>query len=499
MRKTHLFILLGILVLALFLRVHGLSKDGLSTDEAATLNAIVGQSYGDVFYNTFFIGQILPGIYPSNLDLPVFYLLLKGWIGLFHPTDFLARLFSAIFGVFSVFAVYALGKELYDSKTGLIAAFFVCISLSHVYYSQEARLYSFLFFLTVCSTFFFIKMLKTSETKDYLFYALFSSLGVFTHYPFIFLLFANGSYLIFCYIARLHQQSIKKSLSVFFLVSSLYLFLLLRLLHPKFVAAHFSSSLTPYKLLKMWTEFNTRVSPSLELRESITSLNFHSFGVEGWLLLLSALLLTFVLTSLFIIGTIQLAKKKEYFLLFLFFVPFITHFILLYKTISSFTSLGYVLFTLSAYFIIISRTLLSLKNIHRYLIIALILVLSIIPSLAYYENPRYPQIKEAIHYLEQRRVNEPIFLQIYSVQSVFSHYSTTLDGKYSPLHNLSAAQLKSKGLDSFWLVSSLTKYYDPKGEIKKYFDDAFYLSDELHYYDVDIYHYLSKEEGNFTR
>ncbi len=79
---------------------------------------------------------------------PLHPLILQGWVRLFGPSEFSARLLSALAGVLTVGAVYALGRRLFDRRTALLASWLVAISPLLVIYSRETRMYALLVLLT---------------------------------------------------------------------------------------------------------------------------------------------------------------------------------------------------------------------------------------------------------------------------------------------------------------------------------------------------------------
>src|SRR3989344_596310 len=57
-------------------------------------------------------------------------------IGLFGENNFGMRFPSALFGIASVYMLYALGRRLYSERVGLFAALALAITLNHVYISR---------------------------------------------------------------------------------------------------------------------------------------------------------------------------------------------------------------------------------------------------------------------------------------------------------------------------------------------------------------------------
>jgi len=110
--------------------------------------------------------EILPG-YPSPF-LPyigaVVTLLFDGDINTL-------RMISVVFGSLTVPMLYLFGKAMYDRKTGLLSALFLCFSAYHCLYSRIFKLEAFtLFFVTAFLYFFWIT--QCSEDRKSLTYAI---------------------------------------------------------------------------------------------------------------------------------------------------------------------------------------------------------------------------------------------------------------------------------------------------------------------------------------
>ncbi len=73
---------------------------------------------------------------------PLYYVLLRGWIALAGTSEYAMRFFSLMPGILSIPLVYVLGRRLFTSLTGLIAALLVTGSPYLVWYSQEVKMYT---------------------------------------------------------------------------------------------------------------------------------------------------------------------------------------------------------------------------------------------------------------------------------------------------------------------------------------------------------------------
>jgi mannosyltransferase len=120
-------------------------------------------------------------LWRREANMSLYYLLLRAWLHLGHSEAFVRSL-SVVFGVAAIPAIYFLGRRLFDSRIGLIAAALLCVNSYHVRYSQEARSYSLTVFLCILSSLYFIKLLNIPSRRNRIFYVLFSTLAVYSHF-----------------------------------------------------------------------------------------------------------------------------------------------------------------------------------------------------------------------------------------------------------------------------------------------------------------------------
>jgi len=98
-----------------------------------------------------------------------------------------------VFGVATIPLVYALGKMLFDKKTGLMAALLFGFSSYQVYYAQEARLYALTGLLAVLATYFFARLFTgKGKVWSWVGYGVSAAACVYTFYYLVFLLAAHG-------------------------------------------------------------------------------------------------------------------------------------------------------------------------------------------------------------------------------------------------------------------------------------------------------------------
>lgn len=159
-----------ILLLAAALRLFHLDRRDFWYDEAFTGIALKESFSG-------MMNMIIQDVHP-----PLYYTSAKIFSSLFNYSVFGIRLYSVIFGILGIWAVYLFTKELFDRKAALWASLITAISPFAIQYSQEARMYSMFGFLIVIASYFFIKGLKTEKIKYFILWGMFLGLSFLTHY-----------------------------------------------------------------------------------------------------------------------------------------------------------------------------------------------------------------------------------------------------------------------------------------------------------------------------
>ncbi|MCL6629403.1 MAG: glycosyltransferase family 39 protein, partial [Armatimonadetes bacterium] len=130
--------LLAVIGLALILRLYQLGVESLWGDEACSIR--------DATY-----------LHIASWLRPVYYLILHAWIRLgLGGNEFFLRLPATLFGVAGVWALYILGRRLFDRPVALLASVFMAVSVLHVNHSQEVRMYSLTTLLVVYTTYLFV-------------------------------------------------------------------------------------------------------------------------------------------------------------------------------------------------------------------------------------------------------------------------------------------------------------------------------------------------------
>jgi mannosyltransferase len=199
-----------IMLLALGLRLYRLDSQSLWYDEAFSV------------YLARMDLEEITGRTAADIQPPLYYYLLHDWIALFGDGEAALRSLSVLFGVLAVPLMCAVAWQLFRSRlTGLLAALLVAVSPLHVWYGQEARMYTLLTFLCLLASYFLLlAMGRSSSRAQYLSspangrdgllgeillwsaYTVTSVAAIYTHYFAFFVLAFQGFYLLFVWWRR---------------------------------------------------------------------------------------------------------------------------------------------------------------------------------------------------------------------------------------------------------------------------------------------------------
>lgn len=162
----------AVLLLAVALRVHGLSTFPLEQDELYTVDE-----------GTFLLhSELRPGIAAR----PLYYLLVHPMLMGLPQTPVLLRLLPFLFGVGGIIAAWWLARRTLGRTAGLVAAIFVAISPWHLYASGMARYWSLVFLFAALSYALIPRAIDRDDRRAYLPAFVVLLLGSVTHPSFLF-------------------------------------------------------------------------------------------------------------------------------------------------------------------------------------------------------------------------------------------------------------------------------------------------------------------------
>jgi mannosyltransferase len=123
----------------------------------------------------------------SESTPPLYYVLAWLWSVPFGTGEVGLRSLSALIGTATIPVAYGAGAALSSRRVGLIAAALVAVSPTLIWYSQEARAYGLLVFLSALSFLFLILALQEPSRRRLLWWAGASALALASHYFAVFL------------------------------------------------------------------------------------------------------------------------------------------------------------------------------------------------------------------------------------------------------------------------------------------------------------------------
>jgi hypothetical protein len=111
----------------------------------------------------------------------LYFLLLRLWLPL-GDGEATVRALSVIPAVATIPVLYALGRQLFGVRVGLLAALLLAVNGSHIRYAQEARGYSLAVFLATLATLLFARLVRRPSSGVWLGYVLSAVLAVYSHF-----------------------------------------------------------------------------------------------------------------------------------------------------------------------------------------------------------------------------------------------------------------------------------------------------------------------------
>jgi 4-amino-4-deoxy-L-arabinose transferase-like glycosyltransferase len=175
------------MALAAGLRLYQLGRESLWVDEGYTayLSRLTPVGYVQDVLHT--VRNILP---------PLYFAVLHYWTSLAGMTEQTLRLPSVVAGVAAVPVLYALLVRLFDVRVALLGAGVLTVSLFHLRYSQEARMYEFLALLSLLSLYLLVRLLDEGRGWQLVGLCLTDVAIVYTHHYGALMLVAEAGYVV---------------------------------------------------------------------------------------------------------------------------------------------------------------------------------------------------------------------------------------------------------------------------------------------------------------
>lgn len=132
-KRRNWIVLLAILALAALLRLYRLEDESLWYDEVVSVQVVDAPSFAEFLDEE---RKLDPAI------VPLYFFLEYHWWHHVWASEYGLRILSVLLGLTTVAAVWWLGRNVYSSRAGAVAAFCTAMAISQVYYAQEIRMYA---------------------------------------------------------------------------------------------------------------------------------------------------------------------------------------------------------------------------------------------------------------------------------------------------------------------------------------------------------------------
>lgn len=479
--------LTALLFIGLLLRLFRLDYQSLWLDEVHTMIEANPQISFKESYDILAFREQMPQLYFMAVKL------LNTILG---HTVFTTRLFSVIVGVVSIGAIYLLGSELKNKKTGLIAALFLSVNYFHLLYSQEARPYALFALMTILSFYRLVIFIKKYNVKNALYYGLFAALTIDTHFFGLFILVAQALIILFF----LFDIPERKQRFLFFRLAVLSGFITIVLWLPSLKV--FFDVL---EIKSFWIQ-----APTLEV---YTQMCRDFFGNSEALLFLVLLLTLFYFFNLFQQKQNSTVVQNKWLLSFVVLVLwiFVTLFIPLVRSYLD------VPMIISRYFITVLPAILliaaiAVDAIKAKLVRNTLLILFVVISLTdiiivkdYYSKVSKTQFREITETIKKRnKKGEKVVSSFGWLMSYFLNQDptrkpllearttrnvceeNTLEGYIAAMRN------NAVPLESFWYLDGNSRPYQLSAEDEKFLTDNFTVTTSIAQFDTWAKHYQSK-------
>ncbi|MEZ4521052.1 MAG: glycosyltransferase family 39 protein [Thermomicrobiales bacterium] len=184
----HYGLLALIVVLAAYLRLTMLNQQSLWFDEADIV-VRAQRPWSDIL-STFTV---------QGENGPLYNVMLAVWIRIAGISETAVRFPSAVAGILAIPAIYLLARRLAGPQAGLIAAGLLAINPYHLWYSQEAKMYSIVALLSILSTFLLVEGLMHGDRRVWVGYAVATTFMFYTHVATVLIFAAQALFVLATY------------------------------------------------------------------------------------------------------------------------------------------------------------------------------------------------------------------------------------------------------------------------------------------------------------
>ena len=146
--------MVAIVLLAAAVRLPWLTTQSIAFDESFSLVVALAD------WSILFGALLNDGVHP-----PLFYMIHKVVLEMWGTTAFGQRFSAALFSLICLPLLYWSGRSIFDQRVGVLGALLVALNPLHVWFAQEARMYSLLSALALISMTVFWQVVRTHRRR----------------------------------------------------------------------------------------------------------------------------------------------------------------------------------------------------------------------------------------------------------------------------------------------------------------------------------------------
>ena len=367
----------------------------------------------------------------------VFNLLLKIFFSLFDYNPQIGRYFPFIFGLLAIPTLCYLNLQLRQNKSYLLVGILSSINFYLISYSQEVRVYSLVFLISILSLILFFKLIEIeneSKKRKYFysfFYIIISLLGVCLHIFFFIIIFSQFIFLCLNFLFK--EKKIVFNILCVVTIPILYLLLM------------YENLLAQIGIQDFWIQ-----QVNLDFFYNFFFSRFFGSKIMGAIYLLVLIYLIYINKE----KVFNLEDKNFLLILIVFFSYALPLLYSLYK--QPILTDRYIIFILGPIFILISIFILEIKNSKtKYIILTIILVSSFANNfIEIFERKKTkPEFNKVIKYISETNVKDIIIkTNLDMIEKIIINYSiNTLNSKKDNINFLNP-EFDYSELKEIWLL-----------------------------------------------
>lgn len=465
--RTWRLLLVGVLLAGWYWRLTSLDFQSLWRDEVDSL-----------LFATRPLSQVLATFTRPGENGPLYFLGLRPWLAIMGHSEFAMRFPSAWTGILALPLIYAWGRKLFGAGVGAGAMLLLAVNPYHVWYSQEARMYSLLVLLVMLALWVFVQALERGGLGRWFLWLFLTSACFYVHV--LAVLVIPLQLLWFLLTPRWHPRWRSYALALAILILP-YLPLVWwqwkLLSDPQFRTGH------PFvPLLRMLLVLFTAQIQGIPTR----------IGVWGF-------------APVFLFGLAALVLPREgtrarWRLAVWWLFPPLALFLISLRT-PLFTD-RYMIWILPALLLWLALGAVQVSRLNRPLAmlgIGVLLVFQLWVGWNQSHQPIKSDFRAAAAFVQpQRQAQDVLVFLIPYIRQTYQYYDPGpypwLDAPYAnrePDASQLAARLQNglAGYEGVWLIQSEAEFYDAQGRMQQWLDTHATLDAEAHFTRVDVYHY----------